>query len=444
VNTNNYARQDKGDHVFTTNADEIKTFLAILLISGYSSLPRRTMYWEANPDSHNEAVAGAMSRNRFDDLMRFLHVSDNANLDSTDRFAKVRPLYTMLNERCLQFYPFEQHLSIDESMVPYFGRHPSKQFLRLKPVRFGYKLWTLATNLGYVIQFEPYAGRRQDSEQKAEFGLGGSVVLDLLSEMPASLPYNVAFDNYFTSLKLLEYLSTKGIAATGTVRANRLEKCPLRTSRTLEKADRGTSSAMLDASTNVIVVAWRDNKVVCLASNSAGIAPVNSVSRWSRQQNQRVNVSQPNIVRVYNGTMGGVDRADQNVSLYRITMRTKKWWWPLFAHVIDLMMQNAWLLYRKTPSYHEKPLDLLGFRRDVVRGYMMRHVQRPNMGRPGRPQPIGHRLPLEIRHDGKGHFFADSDTQRRCAHCGKNTRKTCVKCAVGLHLHCFNVFHGQD
>jgi len=207
VNTNNYARQDKGDHDFTTNADEIKTFRAILLISVYSSLPRRTMYWEANPDSHNEDVASAMSSNRCDDLMRFLHVSDNANLDSTDRFAKVRPLYTMLNERCLQFHPVEQQFSIDESMVPYFGRHPSNQFLRLKPVRFGYKLWTLATNLGYVIQFEPYAGRRQGPQEKAEFGLGGSVVLDLLSEMPASLPYNVAFYNYFTSLKLLELLS---------------------------------------------------------------------------------------------------------------------------------------------------------------------------------------------------------------------------------------------
>ena len=442
TNTNNYARHDKGDHSFTTNADEIRTFLAILLISGYNTLPRRTMYWEANPDSHNEAVAASMSRNRFDELMRFLHVSDNANLNSADRFTKVRPLYTMLNERCLRFYPFTQQLSIDESMVPYFGRHPSKQFLRLKPVRFGYKLWTLSTNLGYVIQFEPYAGAKQDSQEKTEFGLGGAVVLDLLSEMPVSLPYHVAFDNYFTSLKLLEYLSTKGIAATGTIRANRLEKCPLRNTQSLEKSDRGTSSAMLDASANVIVVAWRDNKVVCLASNSAGNAPVSSVSRWSRQQKQRVNVSQPNIVRVYNGTMGGVDRSDQNVSLYRIAMRTKKWWWPLFAHTVDLAMQNAWLLYRKTPSYHERPLDLLAFRRDVVRVYMMRHAQPPKMGRPGRPQPLSHRLPQEIRQDKKGHFFADSETQRRCAHCGKNTRKTCVKCAVGLHLHCFNVFHG--
>ena len=199
------------------------------------------MYWEANPDSHIEAVAESMSRNRFDDLMRFLHVSDNANLDSADRFTKVRPLNTMLNERCLQCYPSEQQPSIGESMVPYFGRHPSKQFLCLKPVRFGYKLWTLATSTGYVIQFEPYASRKQDSQDKTEIGISGSVVLDLLSEMPVSLPYHVAFDNYFTSLKLLEYLSTKGITATCTVRANRLEKCPLRTNRTLEKADRGTS-----------------------------------------------------------------------------------------------------------------------------------------------------------------------------------------------------------
>jgi len=438
-----YARRDKLQHSFVTNVDEIRTLFAILLISGYNYLPRRTMYWEVSPDCHNEAISSAMSRNRFDELMRYLHLADNLKLDSSDRFAKVRPLYNMLNERCLTFRPIEQYMSVDETMIPYFGRHPTKQFIRSKPVRFGYKLWSLATSGGYVIQFEPYGGGAKDkSQEQLDFGLGGSVILDLISELPQALPFQVTFDNFFTSVKLLDHLGARGLGAIGTIRQNRLEDCPLKKCHSLEKASRGSVKYALDQSSNVVVVAWRDNKVVTLASNSVGIEPAGCTSRWSREKRQRITVNQPRIVKVYNNTMGGVDRADQNVSAYRITMRTKKWWWPLFAYTLDLVIQNGWLLYRKTPSWQQRQLDLLAFRRDVVRVYLMRHAQPARMGRPGRPQSLSRRVPQEVRLDNRGHFFADSPTQRRCANCGKNTRKHCTKCDVGMHIHCFNAFHG--
>jgi len=162
-----YARRDKLEHFFDTNVDEIRTLFAILLISGYNYLPRRTMYLEVSPDCQNEAISSAISSNRFDELMRYLHLADNLRLDSSDRFAKVRPLYNMLNERCLTFRPVEQYMSVDETMVPYFGRHPTKQFIRSKPVRFGYKLWSLATSGVYVIQFEPYGGGAKEKSQNS-------------------------------------------------------------------------------------------------------------------------------------------------------------------------------------------------------------------------------------------------------------------------------------
>jgi hypothetical protein len=292
-----YATRDKGEHGFDIDIHEFKVFLAILLISGYVILPRRTMYWERSSDCQNEAISSAMGRNKFDDIMRFLHLCDNNNLDGKDRFAKIRPLYTMLNERCRIFYPFDRDISIDETMVPYFGRHPRKQFIRSKPVRFGFKLWNMCTSGGYAIQFEPYAGGKEKSSDRADFGSGGSVMLDLLSEMPQSLPYNVAFDNFFTSIELLEHLGHMGIAATGTIRLNRLRDCPLKKKNILSKASRGTSKCVLDTSSDVAVVAWLDNKTVLLASNAVGVNPTGSVERWCRKRGETINVSQPNIVR---------------------------------------------------------------------------------------------------------------------------------------------------
>ena len=144
--TNLYAMQ-KGKPAFSVTPDEVRGVLAILMISGYVQLPSRRMFWENTDDVHNPAVSSIMSVNRFEEILRYLHFADNKNLAAGDKMAKVRPLYSMLNERFLLFWPPEQELDVDESMIPYYGKHSAKQFIRGKPIRFGFKLWCLNTRL---------------------------------------------------------------------------------------------------------------------------------------------------------------------------------------------------------------------------------------------------------------------------------------------------------
>jgi hypothetical protein len=83
-------------------------------------------------------VRKCMSRNTFRAIKRNLHLSNN-NLDKNDKFSKLRLIFTSLNKRSLQFGIFtHNNLSIDEQMVPYFGRHSAKMFIKSKPVRFGF------------------------------------------------------------------------------------------------------------------------------------------------------------------------------------------------------------------------------------------------------------------------------------------------------------------
>ena len=70
---------------------------------------------------------------------------------------------------------------------------------------------------------------------------------------------------------------------------------------------------------------------------------------------------------------GGVDRADQNIATYRISIRIKKWWWPLFVWVPDMIMQNAWLLYRAHKGEDDPYVDLLQFRREIVNVYLAKY-----------------------------------------------------------------------
>ena len=106
----------KGNFTFHVSPDEFRAFLAIFLISGYNLLPRRRMYWEQAPDVFNCAVLYMPTRNRFEEILTYLHLADNAKLIQYDKLAKVRP-NIMMNQRFLNAFQFDQQLCVDESMI---------------------------------------------------------------------------------------------------------------------------------------------------------------------------------------------------------------------------------------------------------------------------------------------------------------------------------------
>ena len=118
--------------------------------------------------------------------MKYFHVADNANLTEGDKYAKVRPL--KLNPLFMTFFPLQKELSVDESMIPYYGKHSLKQHIHGKPIQFGYKMWILCTPLGYALHIEPYQGAGTGFD--ANHGLGYGVVHDLrLGCQRMFLPY---------------------------------------------------------------------------------------------------------------------------------------------------------------------------------------------------------------------------------------------------------------
>ena len=85
------------------------------MLSGYMSFPRWRMMWEYHSEAYLPSVE--MGRNRFEILKAYAHFSDNTKLTKDDKFTKMCPLLTMLNEQFLQY------VILNESMIPYFGRH---------------------------------------------------------------------------------------------------------------------------------------------------------------------------------------------------------------------------------------------------------------------------------------------------------------------------------
>ena len=119
----------------------------------------------------------------------------------------------MINECCLKFRTNSEALSMDESMLPYYGRNGSKQG---KPVHSGYKMWTLAEANGYVIHFDQYSGAKSGITYRATskaWDLGEVVVLKLLDVLPEHVAYKLCIDIYFSSLRLFHFLGNNNIHA---------------------------------------------------------------------------------------------------------------------------------------------------------------------------------------------------------------------------------------
>ena len=75
-----------------------------------------------DPDLCCDAFPETMTQSRFFELKFFLHVADD-HYFSDSRKAKVDPLYKILNQKPQAYGIFYEDLSIDESMVSYYGHH---------------------------------------------------------------------------------------------------------------------------------------------------------------------------------------------------------------------------------------------------------------------------------------------------------------------------------
>nr|CAI5825587.1 unnamed protein product [Callosobruchus analis] len=140
-------------------SSEIRCFIGVLLLSGYNVFPRRSMYWENSDDAGDKLVYSVISRDRFNFIAQNLHLNDNSNLEGTDKFSKMRPLFSILKKNII-------------------------------------------------------------SEEYCHLGLGASVVLqfaDVIQDQNKKTPFHIFCDNFVASLPLLAGLTKRGIKCTGRI-----------------------------------------------------------------------------------------------------------------------------------------------------------------------------------------------------------------------------------
>ncbi|CAK9796304.1 PiggyBac transposable element-derived protein 4 [Anthophora quadrimaculata] len=167
-------------------------------------------------------------------------------------------------------------------------------------------------------------------------------------------------DNWYTSPCLYTLLHQHKANAFGTVRKNRVQAT--RMEENLKKGEicyRSTS--------NLLAMKWHSKKDVWMLSSV-----YSAVLMETEERDYRTGLfkQKPSYVQDYHSNIGAIDRVDMIVSILNSVRKTLKWYKKFFFHLLDLVIYNAYILYKNSttskPKFHEFHLAL---KKDILRKY---------------------------------------------------------------------------
>lgn len=158
-----------------------------------------------------------MSGRKWQRILNALHLTsaaeDAANeakrgTPEFDRLGKIKPLYLEMSEACRRNYHPHQEIAIDERTVASKARVAFKQYMKGKPVRWGFKLFVLADSNGYTWDFFVYEGKGDVASGK---GLSYDAVTNLINTSLLGRGYKLSVDHFYTIPTLFQDLNHRPI-----------------------------------------------------------------------------------------------------------------------------------------------------------------------------------------------------------------------------------------
>lgn len=308
-------------------------------------------------------------------------------------------------------------------MVKYHGRAPVLQFMPNKPERFGIKMWAICSPEGYLFDFDVYCGQgsniySSDNKMKlVKCAVGSRVVMLMVQQLLSTVSlkklssYHLYFDNYFCNPDLLVHLKEVGLIATGTVRPDRIKEKNVLD----KKAKRGTYIVKQEKNSGINFITVMDSKPVSVLSTAAGVTPLSTVRRYSKNSHSKEEIPFPMAFRLYNMFMGGVDQHDAHCSNLLPGIRAKKWTWSIFCRLIQSSITNATVIRNLV---HEKNVGTKKISLEIAQYYLDKHKNK------------------------KVHESIITVNKRYCKYsnkCNARTQKMCKTCNIYLCSSCFLV-----
>ena len=312
---------------------ELKRFLGLLFLMGIIKKPSWAEYWSVDAALETPYFRSIMPRNRFQLIWRFLHFSDNRDVDGNDKLHKIRPFLDLLLSKFKEMYQPSQNISVDEGIMHFRGRLRFRVYSPAKPTKYGIKSYILCDSAnGYCYSMKPYCGTHSTLQDTVGFLIAGL----------EGFGYRLWMDNFYNSESMCRRLLSLQIHSAGTLRVNRGEPPSIREVTT---SDLAVGERRARHNNTVMVLAWRDKRIVRMISTFHQ-DEMTTIEVRQKGHSERVPQRKPASVIEYNQYMSGVDRLDQKISYYPFIRKTSKWSSKFAMYLIQIAMSNAFIVYR--------------------------------------------------------------------------------------------------
>ncbi len=351
--------------------DEFKAFYGLSLLMGCMTFDRDEMYW-SNSSKHKligSSFGEIMTRNRFIQIRRYLHFSDDAQVAAhrDDKLYKVRLLLDSLRKSYQEEYIPHKEVSVDEAMIPFKGRLGIKQYMKDKPVKFGIKMWVAADAISaYCYNFEVYIGKNNDVVNK-NLGMAAKVVIGLTKPLEKK-GHVIYTDNFYTSPVLADFLYSRQTYLCGTMRTNRkgYPKELVQTAAQGRRMERGNSDWLMCGP--LLASYWKDNRIVYYLSTFHNPAEENLTANRRNKDGTAAVLPITPTVKGYAAYMGGVDRLDQ-MSRMSKSKKCRRWYRKIEIKLREISVYNAYVIEGTVIDHNpdsKRKRDLLNFRLDLA------------------------------------------------------------------------------
>ena len=96
---------------------EMYTFLAITMLTGLIHKNRIRDYWNTNPLLSTLIFGQYFTRNRYQNILHYIHIGNNEDISSNDRLEKIRPAIDNFTGKFANCMNSTQYLCIDENLL---------------------------------------------------------------------------------------------------------------------------------------------------------------------------------------------------------------------------------------------------------------------------------------------------------------------------------------
>ncbi|KAG2375259.1 hypothetical protein C9374_009882 [Naegleria lovaniensis] len=375
--------------------DDIKGFLQICQIMGLSPIPNYYDYWSIDGENHAfyacKLIQRIMSRKRFIDI--HMHLSSEPNF-----------LEDNVNSNSRHYWLCVKEVSVDEIIAAFKGKVRFKQYIPLKPHKYGLKYYALSDSTGYIYAFWLYQGKESRYSHNAT-----SIVLDLVKHVS---PENhvLGIDNYYGSLDLARELVNHGWKFVMTVRNNRPSYL---FSEGLQKKLPGSKTRKWIHAVN------KENTLVALSINDN--KRVNFLTNLGSSQLIK---NKPYVQEMYNKSMGCVDKSGIFLHCTHPPFRNKNWKTVHLLQMMKTSFVNQYIIFKH--HINNPGLTLCDYLKHSL------------------AQTVTFRNPYFTR---TTHFpmkLKKLERYQLCSHCKDSFSRCgykCMGCGCYLHLHCFTAYH---